>query len=83
MRLHHLNTHHCNNLKSVETTNLLCLNIALITILQEVVLEAPTCDGYTFLGWYLDYQGTSDKITVIPLGSTKDYTLFAKWEKNA
>lgn len=71
------------NLKSVETTNLVMPKNSTYTILQEVVLEAPTCDGYTFLGWYLDYQGTSDKITVIPLGSTKDYTLFAKWEKNA
>ncbi len=40
--------------------------------------EAPTREGYTFLGWYLDAEGKEEyKAGAV----TKNITLYAKWEK--
>lgn len=40
-------------------------------------LKNPTRKGYTFVGWY----SGSTKVTMIPAGSTGNYTLSAKWKK--
>ena len=42
--------------------------------------DAPSCDGYTFIGWYADedYSKPFDFSTPI----TKDTTVYVKWEKN-
>ena len=41
---------------------------------------APTCDGWTFLGWYSDTALTQAWDFSVPV--TSDMTLWAKWEKN-
>ena len=41
---------------------------------------APTCDGWTFLGWYSDTALTQAWDFSAPV--TSDMTLWAKWEKN-
>ena len=43
-------------------------------------LKNPTRKGYTFKGWYTDKKCTK-KITQIKKGTTKNYTLYAKWAK--
>lgn len=43
-----------------------------------IKLQNPTKDGYTFLGWYLN----DVLVTEIPVGTTGDITLVAKWEEN-
>lgn len=47
----------------------------------DIVLQAPTKAGYTFIGWYTDAQKTN-KITVIKSGSTASLVLYAKWQIN-
>lgn len=41
--------------------------------------EAPTKDGYTFLGWY-DAKENGNKLTSVVL--SQDMTLYAHWQKN-
>lgn len=41
----------------------------------------PTCEGYTFLGWFADTDLTVEWNFDDPV--TSDMTLWAKWEKNA
>ncbi len=41
----------------------------------------PVRDGYTFLGWYTDANGTTAWDFSDPV--TSDMTLYAKWQKNA
>ncbi len=43
-----------------------------------IVLKAPTREGYTFNGWYLDAAFTQS-ITQIEKGRTGNLTLYAKW----
>ena len=43
-------------------------------------LKNPTRKGYTFKGWYTDKKCTK-KITQVKKGTTKNYTLYAKWAK--
>lgn len=47
---------------------------------KAVSLNNPTRKGYTFKGWYTDSKFKS-KITSIPMGSKKNYTVYAKWDK--
>ena len=47
---------------------------------KAVSLNNPTRKGYTFKGWYTDSKFKS-KITSIPMGSKKNYTIYAKWDK--
>lgn len=47
---------------------------------QKVNLYSPTRKGYVFKGWYTDSKFKT-KITSIKKNSTKNYTLYAKWEK--
>ena len=48
------------------------------TVGDEIILKDPTYEGRTFAGWFLDSDFT-EKITKIPLGSTGDITLYARW----
>ena len=41
-------------------------------------LNAPSCDGCTFDGWYTE-AGFVNKVTSIPKGSKGNVTLYAKW----
>jgi len=50
---------------------------------DTITLQAPTREGYTFLGW--TEAGTDDaprKDVTIPQGSTGERTFIAQWEKN-
>jgi pectate disaccharide-lyase len=47
---------------------------------QKITLSSPTRKGYVFKGWYTDSKFKT-KITTIKKNSTKNYTLYAKWEK--
>ena len=49
------------------------------TIEDEVELPEPTKKGYNFLGWYDNDKFTGSAVTVIPAGSTRDKTFWAKW----
>lgn len=49
------------------------------TIEEEVVLETPTAEGKTFVGWFLDKEFT-ELVTKLPKGTSRDVTLYAKWE---
>ncbi|MBQ4571034.1 MAG: InlB B-repeat-containing protein [Bacilli bacterium] len=46
------------------------------TVEDEVVLSAPTKEGFAFLGWYIN----DELVTKIAKGTTGDVTLVAKWE---
>ncbi len=53
------------------------------TFEESFTLDAPTCEGYTFAGWYLDQACSDDKrFTSVEKGTTGDIILFAKWVKN-
>lgn len=71
------------NITKIETSNLQMPTIHLIyTIEDEFVLEIPTCDGYQFVGWYLDENCSDGKeVTSISIGTTGDLVLYAKWRK--
>ena len=45
-------------------------------------LKPATKQGYKFLGWYLE-DSFKTKVDSIAKGTTKDLTLYAKWEKSA
>ncbi|MDE6014987.1 MAG: InlB B-repeat-containing protein [Acetatifactor sp.] len=45
-----------------------------------VMLEAPTRDGYTFVGWYEDAAFTERVIEISP-DRSGDITLYAKWKE--
>ena len=51
-------------------------NPSTYTINDEVVLKAPTKEGYNFIGWYQE----DVLINIIPVGSTKELTLTARYE---
>ena len=40
---------------------------------------APTKEGYTFAGWYDNFEYAGDPITEIPATHKGDMVLFAKW----
>ena len=42
--------------------------------------EDPTEEGYTFKGWYMDKEYTTEFDFTLPLKT--DYTLYAKWEQD-
>ncbi|MBM6775561.1 InlB B-repeat-containing protein [Olsenella profusa] len=44
-------------------------------------VKTPSCEGYTFVGWYTDTALTQAFNFDSPI--TSDMTVFAKWEKNA
>lgn len=45
----------------------------------NIILRNPSKAGHSFEGWYTDVNYTN-KITAIPLGSTGNITLYAKWK---
>lgn len=45
-------------------------------------LIVPVKVGNTFNGWYLDEEMTNNKLTRVEEGTTRDLTLYAKWEEN-
>lgn len=47
-----------------------------------ITLASPTRTGYIFEGWYGDATFTGSTITTIPLGSTGNIPLYAKWSAN-
>ena len=51
------------------------------TIKDEVIFKSPTREGYTFNGWYENSNFTGNSVTSIPVGSTGDKHLYAKWTK--
>ena len=52
------------------------------TIEDEVVFRSPTREGYTFKGWYDNPSFSGNPTTSIPVGSTGDRNLYAKWTEN-
>ncbi|MBO7047059.1 MAG: InlB B-repeat-containing protein [Prevotella sp.] len=46
---------------------------------EAITLDAPTKDGYTFVGWYDNSEFTGSAVTTITAGSTGDKTFWAKW----
>ena len=59
----------------VEETNPASYNILTPTI----IFAAPTREGYTFDGWFGNAEFTDSAITELPLGSTGNVELWAKW----
>ncbi len=50
------------------------------TVENDVTLAAPTRDGYTFDGWYLDDGMTGEKVTGFDAGEyTDNQTFYGKW----
>lgn len=47
---------------------------------EKVTLKDPVKKGYEFKGWYTDRDRTK-KITYIDKNADRDYTLYAKWER--
>lgn len=46
-----------------------------------ITLQAPSRDNYTFEGWYDNSSFTGSAVTSIPLGSTGNKELWAKWSE--
>ncbi len=68
--------------KIIEVTNLVMPTLNLkYTINDELSLEVPSCDGYTFEGWYKEAE-CINKVTNIYKGTYGDLKLYAKWIKN-
>lgn len=47
---------------------------------STIILNAPTRNGYRFMGWYTTSAYTN-RVTQITSGSTGNVTLYARWEK--
>ena len=54
-------------------------NPSVFTTAEEVVLAAPTKEGYNFLGWYSDETCTT-LVEKIEKGTTNNVEVYAKWE---
>jgi uncharacterized repeat protein (TIGR02543 family) len=58
-------------------------NPATYASVSAITLVAPgSRAGYTFGGWYNSYDYTGSAVTSIPVGSTGNKTLYAKWTPN-
>lgn len=51
------------------------------TINDSFVLPEISMEGYEFVGWFIDSDGSGEKVTEISLGTTGDLHLYAKWLK--
>lgn len=49
---------------------------------EAITLDAPTKDGYTFVGWFDNAEFTGDAVMTIAHGSTGNKTFWAKWSEN-
>ena len=47
---------------------------------EDIILQTPSKTGYDFVGWYQTADFGDEKIIAIPLGSTKNKKLYAKWK---
>ena len=56
------------------------LNVISYNIEDEVVLNEPSKDGYSFTGWYTD-ENYTNSIQKITKGTTGDLTLYAKFNQ--
>ena len=56
-------------------------NPRVYTVENEVTFENPTKAGCVFDGWYTDSEFTNE-ITKIPIGTTGDFYIYAKWKNN-
>jgi len=45
---------------------------------DDIILQSPAKDGYAFGGWF-DSNTYENQVTSIPLGSSENRTLWAKW----
>ena len=54
-------------------------NPATYTILDPVEFSDPVRDNYVFAGWFYDSRCTSKPALSIPIGTTGNKTLYAKW----
>ena len=52
------------------------------TIEDDVVLENPAKEGYTFEGWYSDEACSAEEFSGIQSGSTGNVNVYAKWRAN-
>lgn len=56
------------------------------TVNDEIIIAdvftLPEREGYTFLGWYLNYDKSSDVLTKIEKGTSKNVDIYAIWQKN-
>ena len=50
-------------------------------ITLPIELAEPTKENHIFLGWYDNPEFTGNPITVIPVGTTGNLDLYAKWEE--
>jgi uncharacterized repeat protein (TIGR02543 family) len=51
-------------------------------VTPTILLEEPTKEGYTFIGWYDNAEFTGDEVTEISSGTIGDITLYASWSIN-
>ncbi len=51
------------------------------TAKDKIVLQTPSKEGHTFLGWFLD-STCETSISEIPLGTTENQTIYAGWKIN-
>ena len=51
------------------------------SIIDEFILEKASCNGYIFIGWYLNSDCSGDPVTNITEGTTGDLRLYARWVK--
>ncbi|MFA7560640.1 MAG: InlB B-repeat-containing protein [Candidatus Izemoplasmatales bacterium] len=49
---------------------------------EEILLNDPVMEGFTFVGWYLNQHFSGDPVTSIEQGITTDIELHAKWQMN-
>ena len=49
------------------------------SIEDEFILEEASCEGITFVGWYLDREFIQ-KVEKIEKGTSGNIVLYAKWE---
>ena len=54
-------------------------NPPIYTIENEIPLQSPIKNGYTFVGWYDNPSYSGSPITTIASGTTGNITLYAKW----
>ena len=56
---------------------------AYVTIEDDTIfLDAPTKEGFTFLGWYKDAAFTEEAEDYIPAGTTAPVELYARWAES-
>lgn len=57
------------------------MNESIYTVEKEIILSAPTeVAGYIFIGWFDALEG-GNPVTSIPIGSTGDLSLYARFER--